>query len=121
MNVGKTLFAQVMEYVPWKTFGRIIDRHGGDAVRRVAALVDGAIKVFLLASNFDVRFVHPPAVSRWVLTAAKDEHHDWQNFQRPAVYRGVVNKDATLPHHFFQVAKAQRVSCAPTGAYQHHF
>jgi len=31
MNVGKTLFAQVMEYVPWKTFGRIVDRQGGDA------------------------------------------------------------------------------------------
>jgi Transposase DDE domain/Domain of unknown function (DUF4372) len=31
MNIGKTLFAQVMEYVPWKTFGRIIERHGGDA------------------------------------------------------------------------------------------
>jgi Domain of unknown function (DUF4372)/Transposase DDE domain len=31
MNVGKTLFAQVMEFVPWKTFGRIIERHGGDA------------------------------------------------------------------------------------------
>jgi hypothetical protein len=31
MNVGKTLFAQVMEYVPWKTFGRIIERHAGDA------------------------------------------------------------------------------------------
>jgi hypothetical protein len=31
MNVGKTLFAQFMEYVPCKTFGRIIDRHGGDA------------------------------------------------------------------------------------------
>lgn len=30
MNIGKTLFAQIMEYVPWKTFGRIIDRHGGD-------------------------------------------------------------------------------------------
>jgi hypothetical protein len=25
MHVGKTLFAQVMEFVPWKTFGRIID------------------------------------------------------------------------------------------------
>jgi hypothetical protein len=25
MNVGKTLFAQVMEFVPLKTFGRIID------------------------------------------------------------------------------------------------
>jgi hypothetical protein len=35
MNVGKTLFAQVMELVPWKTFGRIIERHKGDAgVRR---------------------------------------------------------------------------------------
>ena len=29
MNVGKTLFAQVMEFVPWKTFGRIVERHKG--------------------------------------------------------------------------------------------
>lgn len=29
MNVGKTLFAQVMEFVPWKTFGRIVMRHKG--------------------------------------------------------------------------------------------
>jgi hypothetical protein len=39
MNVGKTLFAQVMEFVPWKTFGRIIERHKGDAeYARSAAL-----------------------------------------------------------------------------------
>ena len=31
MNAGKTLFSQVMEFVPWKSFGRIIDRHRGDA------------------------------------------------------------------------------------------
>jgi hypothetical protein len=31
MNVGKTLFAQVMEFVPWKSFGRIVERHQGDA------------------------------------------------------------------------------------------
>ena len=31
MNIGRTLFAQIMEYVPWKTFGRIVARHGGDA------------------------------------------------------------------------------------------
>ncbi len=31
MNVGKTLFAQVMEFVPWKTFGRIVERRHGDA------------------------------------------------------------------------------------------
>ena len=30
MNVGKTLFAQLVGFVPWKTFGRIIERHSGD-------------------------------------------------------------------------------------------
>ena len=40
MNIGKTLFAQVMEYVPWKTFGRIIDRHGGDASVRTLDCAD---------------------------------------------------------------------------------
>jgi Transposase DDE domain/Domain of unknown function (DUF4372) len=40
MNVGKTLFAQVMEYVPWKTFGRIIDRYAGDAGVRTLGCAD---------------------------------------------------------------------------------
>ena len=40
MNVGKTLFAQVMEYVPWKTFGRIVDRHNGDAGVRTLDCAD---------------------------------------------------------------------------------
>jgi Domain of unknown function (DUF4372) len=36
MNVGKTLFAQVMDFVPWRSFGRIVDRYGGNAgVRRM--------------------------------------------------------------------------------------
>ena len=36
MNVGKTLFAQVMDFVPWRSFGRIVDHHGGNAgVRRM--------------------------------------------------------------------------------------
>ena len=36
MNAGKTLFAQVMDFVPWTSFGRIVDRHAGDAgVRRM--------------------------------------------------------------------------------------
>lgn len=30
MNVGKTLFAQVMDFLPWKTFHRIVDRYQGD-------------------------------------------------------------------------------------------
>ena len=30
MNFGKTLFAQVMDFLPWKTFHRIVARHEGD-------------------------------------------------------------------------------------------
>ena len=29
MNTGKTLFAQLMDYLPWSTFTRIVARYGG--------------------------------------------------------------------------------------------
>ena len=31
MNVGTTLFAQMLEFLPWKTFHRIVARYGGDS------------------------------------------------------------------------------------------
>jgi hypothetical protein len=58
---------------------------GEQEVHRVAALVDCTVQIFPLASNFDIGLVHPPAVFSWAFTAAKDERHDWQNFQGPAV------------------------------------
>ena len=30
MNAGKTLFAQLMDFLPWSTFARIVGRYGGD-------------------------------------------------------------------------------------------
>jgi len=30
MNKDQTLFAQVMEFVPWKNFSRIVKSHNGD-------------------------------------------------------------------------------------------
>lgn len=30
MHVGKLVFAQLMEHLPWKSFGRIVSRYGGD-------------------------------------------------------------------------------------------
>ena len=29
MNVGRTLFSQVMDFVPWTSFDRIVARYGG--------------------------------------------------------------------------------------------
>jgi hypothetical protein len=36
MYTGKTLFAQVMDFLPWSTFHRIVERYGGD--RRIRTL-----------------------------------------------------------------------------------
>ena len=36
MHVGRTLFAQVMDFLPWSTFQRIVDAYQGD--RRVRTL-----------------------------------------------------------------------------------
>ena len=36
MYIGKTLFAQIMDFVPWTSFRRIVARYGGD--RRVRTL-----------------------------------------------------------------------------------
>jgi len=30
MYTGKTLFAQIMDFLPWKTFHRLVSRHNGD-------------------------------------------------------------------------------------------
>ena len=38
MYVGKTLFAQVMEFVPWTSFARIVQRHGGNSGVRSAVV-----------------------------------------------------------------------------------
>lgn len=38
MYLGKTLFSQLMDFLPWKTFLRIVERYGGD--QRVRTLSD---------------------------------------------------------------------------------
>ena len=30
MNTGKTIFAQLMDFLPWSNFARIVGRYGGD-------------------------------------------------------------------------------------------
>jgi hypothetical protein len=30
VNLGRTLFSQVIDFVPWTSFERIVTRHGGD-------------------------------------------------------------------------------------------
>ncbi len=40
MYVGKTLFAQVMEFLPWKTFHRLVARYQADHRMRTLSCAD---------------------------------------------------------------------------------
>ena len=40
MNTGKTLFAQLMDFLPWTTFTRLVDRHGGDRYAKTFACTE---------------------------------------------------------------------------------
>jgi hypothetical protein len=40
MNTGKTLFAQIMDFLPWKTFHRIVDRYNGNHRIRTLSCAD---------------------------------------------------------------------------------
>jgi hypothetical protein len=47
MNTGKTLFAQLMDFLPWSTFDRIVARHHGDrAVRTLSCAVQFQVMAF---------------------------------------------------------------------------
>ena len=40
MNQGRTLFAQLMDFLPWSTFTRIVTRHGGDRRARTLSCAE---------------------------------------------------------------------------------
>ena len=40
MYAGQTLFAQLMDFLPWTTFARIVSRYGGDHRVRTLACTE---------------------------------------------------------------------------------
>ena len=94
MYVGKPLFAQVMDFLPWKTFHRIVARHGGDhRVRTLSCAEHFRILAFAqltyreslrdieaCLSAQSAKLYHMgirSAVSRSTLADA-NEHRDWR-------------------------------------------
>ncbi len=58
MNTGKTLFAQLMDFLPWTTFARIVKRYGGDRyvksqrkAYRIMRLNQQILRLFSLAER----------------------------------------------------------------------
>ena len=47
MNTGRTLFAQLMDFLPWSSFDRIVARYDGNrAVRQVSCAAQYQIMAF---------------------------------------------------------------------------
>jgi len=101
MNVGKTLFAQVMEFVPWKAFSRIVVKRRGDNGIRTLSCADlfrvlafsqltwreslRDIEACLAANQsklFHMGLAQPPA--RSTLADALN-HRDWRIYQAVAL------------------------------------
>ena len=83
MNLGKTLFAEVMEFVPWTTFTRIVHRYGGNSGTRTltcaeqlramafaqlpsrASLAADASKLYAMVFRSPVKRLQARWVCRW--------------------------------------------------------
>ena len=83
MNIGKTLFAQVMDFLPWKTFHRIVAQQDGD--RYVKLMTCAAGNTYAAIGNDRTRrlffgfFSHYNRQVAGTMQHALDTHHALEN------------------------------------------
>src|SRR5271166_7033363 len=77
MNTGKTLFAQLMEFLPWKTFSRIVARYGGDNRVRTLSLGSRCIGIFGAAGIEQVVDLSGHRSSRTAENPQNPRHTTW--------------------------------------------
>lgn len=71
---------------------------------RVAEAVDGAVEIHPLAADFDVGLVHMPLAGNAPLVPVKALQQLRREVDDPTMDGGVIDVQATLGHHLFQVA-----------------
>jgi hypothetical protein len=70
-------------------------------------LVDGSIEIFPLAFDFDIRFVHPPAMTNPLLVFAESLFNARRVLDDPSLDSAMIHSIASLLHQLFQVAIAE--------------
>jgi len=76
----------------------------------VAIAVDCTIKMPLLTTHFDGRFIQMPFAGNQPLAPVELLQQKRRITDRPMMDDGVVDRDATLGHHFLEISQAQIVS-----------
>ena len=83
-------------------------------------LLPGKILGTLRPNVTDVLHLDMKLSDLTLLVLAKHSFKQWQKPDRPAVDRRMVDKHASLLHHFFQMAIAQQIGRLPTDAHPSH-
>ncbi len=98
MNIGKTLFAQLMDFLPWSIFARIVARYGGDARVRTLCCAEQyrAMAFAQLTYRASLRDIEVCLSAR----ASKLYHILSHGFSRagPTINSGRRQRDARLAH-----------------------
>ena len=88
MNTGKTLFAQIMDFLPWSTFDRIVARYDGNrAVRKLSCAAQYQVMAFAGRAGAQAvgdppgctpAVCHFPAHGRPLTVGVAIEGEDWE-------------------------------------------
>ena len=79
MNTGKTLFAQLMGFLPWSTFDRIVARYNGNrAVRTLPCAAQYQVMAF---AQITYRESLPATIWTWICPAPST-----RSTRRPSIY-----------------------------------
>src|SRR5450631_4817125 len=90
----------------------------------VALFIHGTIPVTIFPADLDIGFVQAPTLAdrtdaSFALPFTKGflQHRD--ELDDTAVHRGMIDEQAALLHHLFEIAQTQRVGDVPPHAEQH--
>jgi hypothetical protein len=120
VDVNQARFAIRANGFIQKTSGCLLIAPGREEeVDSLALLVDDAIQVFLLAFDFDIRLVEPPAIPSPFLVFAKRLLDSRRKINNPTLNGTVVYSVATLLHQLFQIAIAERIGHVPAHVLQY--
>jgi hypothetical protein len=71
-----------------------------------------------MSADLDVGFINMPFARHCALAPVEALRQQGREANKPAMDRRMINADATLGHHLFQIAQAQSVCQIPANAQQ---
>jgi hypothetical protein len=82
--------------------------------------VDRAIEIHPASADLDVSFIEMPFASDGPLAPIELLQQERSIVDGPAVNGGVIDGDAALRHHLFEISQAQVIGQVPPDAQQDH-